>query len=278
LRIEMVEETEKQNDEEGKKPGFWERAKQVSKVGAAITITAIAGVFGGPIGAAVAIGVLAYGGHKLDERNAKNNATKDNNESRDEKSKKENTRPGFWKRALFIVGSIALGALIGGPVGIIAAAALVISDTASKGKLTEWSGDVLKAPITLVKEGYSRTRESQELSKANGVEEGAEEASRTVGEKPTFYIPEQNGPGSPNESGQQQSSSPTATEVEGQVKKEEKKSVGAPNEKATDNESRDNSEGKTIAGKEVKGDKSESILKERANSAGQEKSNGVAHS
>ncbi|APR98720.1 hypothetical protein [Wolbachia endosymbiont of Folsomia candida] len=191
------------SEEEGKKTGLWGRTKQVLKVGTAITTTAIAGVLCGPIGAAVAIGILAYGSHKLDERNTKKNPNQDNSESHDKKSTKENTRPKLWKRALFIVGSIALGFSIGGPVGIIAAAALVIADTVSKGKLTEWSENVLKTPVTLLKEGYSKMREAQpELSKGAVVEK-AQEIVKGTGQ-------EHNGPSIPGETGQQQSSSITS--------------------------------------------------------------------
>lgn len=89
----------------------------------------------GPVMGTV-IGTLLYANHRKNNR-TEDPTSKHSNEpdkSNSEVSKKENAQPGFFKKALFRIGAIVIGFLLGGPV---VAAIAVALDMLSNGKFIQ---------------------------------------------------------------------------------------------------------------------------------------------
>ncbi|QOD38411.1 hypothetical protein [Candidatus Wolbachia massiliensis] len=123
----------------------------------ALTVAAFAIPVAGPIVGAV-VGILAYGNYKKNNQ-TENSASKSNNrpnESNNEESGKENEKesaqPGRLKKFLskagtiaIRIGVIAIGFLLGGPIGGAIAIGLMAIDGISGGKLIQGAEKVLDA-------------------------------------------------------------------------------------------------------------------------------------
>ncbi|MDR2548284.1 MAG: hypothetical protein LBC34_02160 [Rickettsiales bacterium] len=105
----------------------------------ALTVAAFAIPIVGPVAGTV-IGTLAYGNYRK------------NNRIEDEKSSKENAKPGRLEKLLSKAGTIviristiAVGFLLGGPIGGIIAVGLMVVDGISGGKLIQGAEKILDA-------------------------------------------------------------------------------------------------------------------------------------
>lgn len=237
----MVAKTE----EKDKKTGLGSKILDYVPWRTALTAAAFAIPVASPIFGTV-VGVLAYGNYR------KNNRT--------EESSKEGAKPGRLKKLSSQAGTIAkrigviaIGFLLGGPVGGIIAISLMIIDGVSGGKLIQGAEKILDVGydiLSAVGEGISDVGKMA-FSKAKGVlsKRGAE-AEKSIEEKDDLmhgynnpvYLPD--------------IEVDKSTQNVGQKPPASKKDDG---EKTT-----------ITAGRKVEGKKSRNILEERKNSGKQD--------
>ena len=167
--------------------------KKAFKPVLSIAVITACSVLGGPLGGVVAASAVACLSRKSDKKNEKNAENEKSGKSAKDEKNAKNERPGWLKRVAFGAAAIGAGILTGGLLGVGVAAALIIGDYLSEGKLTEWSTNAIKAVPTLGKEAWSFLTESQTMSKRDkAVETGqseevgrikSQEADRTRGQK-----------------------------------------------------------------------------------------------
>ncbi|WP_265021769.1 hypothetical protein [Wolbachia endosymbiont (group A) of Icerya purchasi] len=133
----------------------------------ALMLAAFAIPVAGPI-AGTAVGTFLYGNYRNNNRTENSAATKEN--------RAESAKPSLTKKFLFRVGTIAIGFLFGGPIGVVIALGIVAVDVISNGKLIQGAEKVLDAGydalsavgeeiLNVGKTAFSKIKETQELSK-----------------------------------------------------------------------------------------------------------------
>ncbi|MDR1139864.1 MAG: hypothetical protein LBJ80_02260 [Rickettsiales bacterium] len=131
----MVAETEKKDE----KISLGSKILDYVPWRTALTVAAFAIPVVGPVAGTV-VGTLAYGNYRK------------NNKIEDEESSKENAKPGRLEKLLSKAGTIviristiAIGFLLGGPIGGIIAIGLMVVDGISGGKLIQGAEKILDA-------------------------------------------------------------------------------------------------------------------------------------
>ncbi|WP_250294749.1 hypothetical protein [Wolbachia endosymbiont of Oedothorax gibbosus] len=159
--------SERDKREKGKKTDLGSKILNYVPWRTALTLAAFAIPVAGPI-AGTAIGAFMYGNYRNNNRTENSAAKKEN--------RAESAKPSLTKEFLFRAGTIAIGFLFGGPIGVVIALGIVAVDVISNGKLIQGAEKVLDAGydalsavgekfLNVGKTAFSKIKETQELSK-----------------------------------------------------------------------------------------------------------------